>query len=679
MKDKGLNEGRKGGLLKGDAHSDPSGGINAVVTDSNDKPVLLEGEEVIINKKAVNAPGEKTLKGTNKEILHQINTSTGGKPILKEGGHVDESDADEIKKTWQSLRDKICRKLVDINDKSQWRWFDRLTITKEWDKPMLKHAKIQINLVKEQMKKGGGLTPYEQRLAKWQIEENPDAPNYVKAIDWAKKHGYHLSNDVSYNGYIFFEKVICNGEHKIKLQVYDDIIKSSAPGFEQYDLEADFGQSIMDETKHRFKMASNQSDWDANNLDDLFALALRKEKHLEKDCPDKKARGGSAVEKPKSVKELLLQDGDNENDYIVEGTRLTTGEGPAEDQWEIISLTTENITVKHLPKSSLGSSAGERTITYEQLRDDFSKNSIKINGINSGDTRCLNLCIKAIKQALGQESFAKGGGISFTSSSYEAGECANIMPAIEHGATVSKRKDGTKGYDINFNSQEELDAYLKALKEMDGSHVEMGEGGPVGDFRKSLKPHNYDAPGYNPFKIPIYENDKDNVFVFRSDIEPIWVEQNKKRDKLNKEAAKKKKEFESLDNRKRPKSNKAWIVLNNKVRAAEDAYKKAQSEAESTGTTVAYITPRAMSLVYNEDGSSVNNADLQSELMDKYKSIYMEDGGAVSSINIDNDIAATKILIESADYDENGNPIDREYVNGLQDHLDALEILKNTK
>lgn len=66
------NQGKSGGLLKGDRHSDKSGGIKAVVTDDKNKPVLLESGECIINREAVKKYWRE---------LHRINTSTGGKPI----------------------------------------------------------------------------------------------------------------------------------------------------------------------------------------------------------------------------------------------------------------------------------------------------------------------------------------------------------------------------------------------------------------------------------------------------------------------------------------------------------------------------------------------------------------------------------------------------------------------
>jgi hypothetical protein len=82
------NNGIKGGLLKGDAHSDPSGGIRALVVTDNNRPVLLENNEVIINEKSVKDPAEHVYKGTNKEVLSQINTQHGGVPIMADGGNI---------------------------------------------------------------------------------------------------------------------------------------------------------------------------------------------------------------------------------------------------------------------------------------------------------------------------------------------------------------------------------------------------------------------------------------------------------------------------------------------------------------------------------------------------------------------------------------------------------------
>lgn len=93
---KKTNNGKGGGLLIGDSHSAMSGGVHALITDDNNKPVLLEGQEVIINKKSVNSDTVHTFDGkqmTNKEILSEINSENGnGVPIYKNGGMVDSNN-----------------------------------------------------------------------------------------------------------------------------------------------------------------------------------------------------------------------------------------------------------------------------------------------------------------------------------------------------------------------------------------------------------------------------------------------------------------------------------------------------------------------------------------------------------------------------------------------------------
>jgi hypothetical protein len=66
------NNGKSGGLLKGDRHSAPSGGIKAIVEDASNKPVLLEQGEIIITRKAAKE---------HCETLSEINQSGGGVAI----------------------------------------------------------------------------------------------------------------------------------------------------------------------------------------------------------------------------------------------------------------------------------------------------------------------------------------------------------------------------------------------------------------------------------------------------------------------------------------------------------------------------------------------------------------------------------------------------------------------
>jgi hypothetical protein len=112
------------------------------------------------------------------------------------------------------------------------------------------------------------------------IKENGDCENYQRAIKFAKENGYLLSKDISYNGFVFFEKIIDDGYYKLELQVYDDIIKKRSPKYLQYEKAANFGDSIMSKTTYSYQMSSNQSDWNSETLDELFELALRKEKEL---------------------------------------------------------------------------------------------------------------------------------------------------------------------------------------------------------------------------------------------------------------------------------------------------------------------------------------------------------------------------------------------------------------
>lgn len=123
---------------------------------------------------------------------------------------------------------------------------------------------------------------YQQRCDTFDPEQNPTCPNYLKAIEFAKANGYIMSKDISYNGYIFFEKVICDGEYKLEFQVYDDIIKTSEPDFQPYWKEMDFSGNLYHDAmygnKARFKMRNRTGGYNTPNLDELFKLALEIEK-----------------------------------------------------------------------------------------------------------------------------------------------------------------------------------------------------------------------------------------------------------------------------------------------------------------------------------------------------------------------------------------------------------------
>jgi len=82
------NDGTKGGILSGDKHSDPSGGIKAIIKETNE-PVLLEDNEVVITAKAVENKKKFEFEGdkkTTKEILSDLNQAGGGVQIYAAGG-----------------------------------------------------------------------------------------------------------------------------------------------------------------------------------------------------------------------------------------------------------------------------------------------------------------------------------------------------------------------------------------------------------------------------------------------------------------------------------------------------------------------------------------------------------------------------------------------------------------
>jgi hypothetical protein len=117
------NNGKKGGWLHGKPHyrkdGKSAGGIKAVVTDAGNKPVELEGGEVIINKEAS--------KKHWKELSRINQSAGGGVPIAppdgadedpseyKSGGNVIEFNANHIPSKWiLSYAEKIKTKYPEI-------------------------------------------------------------------------------------------------------------------------------------------------------------------------------------------------------------------------------------------------------------------------------------------------------------------------------------------------------------------------------------------------------------------------------------------------------------------------------------------------------------------------------------------------------------------------------------
>lgn len=95
-----------------------------------------------------------------------------------------------------------------------------------------------------------------------------------------------------------------------------------------------------------------------------------------------------------NIKSCLLADGDNENDFVVEGTKIYNKEGA--EEWQIIGFHKTGIVLKHNPKSKLTNEKGFKEVSFDEFKDMFSNNQISIIGINNGDLGKLNVCIKAI-------------------------------------------------------------------------------------------------------------------------------------------------------------------------------------------------------------------------------------------------------------------------------------------
>jgi DNA-binding PadR family transcriptional regulator len=127
------NNGKKGGYFEGRPQS--QGGIKALNTDTN-RPIEVEGGEVVITKRAVADNSKKEFEGqmlTNKQILSKINQSGGGVELAKggeietkfeEGGELTDDDWDfELDHTifadggviLNDLEEKILRLIKNVN------------------------------------------------------------------------------------------------------------------------------------------------------------------------------------------------------------------------------------------------------------------------------------------------------------------------------------------------------------------------------------------------------------------------------------------------------------------------------------------------------------------------------------------------------------------------------------
>lgn len=131
------------------------------------------------------------------------------------------------------------------------------------------------------------LSPYQLRMANWEIEQDRECDNYQKAKAWAIANGYKLHSDVSYNGFLYIKKEFGLTEdphdgHCLEIQVHanttDD--RDKYHSYQQENMEAEFG-NIMDETKYRFKQAHETgSHYSAKDIESVLAKTLEREKEL---------------------------------------------------------------------------------------------------------------------------------------------------------------------------------------------------------------------------------------------------------------------------------------------------------------------------------------------------------------------------------------------------------------
>ena len=97
-----------------------------------------------------------------------------------------------------------------------------------------------------------------------------------------------------------------------------------------------------------------------------------------------------------TIKSCLLDDGDDSDDYIYEGKRIHNVEVLPKDTWEIVEFYNYGVVLKHIPTSVLADSKPNKNVSLDELKVLFASDKIEIDGIEKGNTKVFNLCIKAI-------------------------------------------------------------------------------------------------------------------------------------------------------------------------------------------------------------------------------------------------------------------------------------------
>lgn len=168
------------------------------------------------------------------------------------------------------------------------------------------------------------------------------------------------------------------------------------------------------------------------------------------------------VEKPRTIKECLLSDNDDENDFLVEGTKVASNDGDNSQTWEVLSLNKDGLTLKHITKSVLSISLEDKYISYSELRNMFSAGLISINGIDN--LRMLNVCIKAVQN------------------------CIDKMDLMDHSSSLEKQLEAKEFIDEVKEMHENIDeVILKNGTHIDGEDL-METGGEVNGKNDIFEP-----------------------------------------------------------------------------------------------------------------------------------------------------------------------------------------------
>lgn len=102
------------------------------------------------------------------------------------------------------------------------------------------------------------------------------------------------------------------------------------------------------------------------------------------------------ITKYTDIKSCLLDDGDDNDDYIYEGKHIHNVETSPKDTWEIVEFYNNGVVLKHVPTSVLADNKPDKNVSFSELKTLFVVGKIEIDGIENGNTKVFNLCIKAI-------------------------------------------------------------------------------------------------------------------------------------------------------------------------------------------------------------------------------------------------------------------------------------------